>query len=281
MAVRPMPALTQAYMEIDGQPSKVRHKHINFGLAVDVQRKDGSRSLMVPNIKEAELLDFKGFFSAYNDMLRKVKTNTITPDDFMGTTVSLTNPGTIGTVHSVPRLMAGQSCILATGAIDYPIEYQSADPQIIAQLGISKVMTMTCTYDHRVIQGAESGLFLQQFHKLLSGEDNFYEDIFASLSIAQRSLKLKGDINPLFEASSDGSAMFEKQADVLRLINMSRVRGHLIADVNPLSTEIKTHSELDPEKYGLSIWDYDRVFHAQGLAGHSRLTLREIIEILR
>jgi 2-oxoglutarate dehydrogenase E1 component len=280
-ALKHMPALTNAFMEIDGQPHKVRQKHINFGLAVDVERKDGSRSLLVPNIKEAEIMDFKGFFAAYNDMIRKVKSNTIEPDDFMGTTASLTNPGMIGTVHSVPRLMPGQSCIIATGAIDYPIEYQSADPQIIARLGISKVMTMTCTYDHRVIQGAESGMFLQEIHKLLSGEDEFYDDIFQSLSIPQKSLKLKRDINPLFDADGDGKAMFDKQADVLRLINMARVRGHLIADINPLNREIKTHSELDPEKFGLSIWDYDRVFHTQGLAGHSRLTLREIIEILR
>jgi 2-oxoglutarate dehydrogenase E1 component len=281
VSLKKMPALTNAFMEIDGQPHKVRQRHINFGLAVDVERKDGSRSLLVPNIKESEMLDFKGFFAAYNDMLRKVKTNTIEPDDFMGTTASLTNPGTIGTVHSVPRLMPGQSCIVATGAIDYPIEYKSADPQIIAQLGISKVMTMTCTYDHRVIQGAESGLFLQQIHKLLSGEEDFYDDIFQSLSIPQKSLKLRRDINPLFETDGDGKAIFDKQADVLRLINMARVRGHLISDINPLSREVKTHSELDPEKYGLSIWDYDRVFHTQGLAGHNRLTLREIIDILR
>ena len=268
-------------MEIDGQPHKFRQKHINFGLAIDVERKDGSRSLMVPNIKESELLDFKGFFAAYNEMVRKVKTNTIEPDDFTGTSVSLTNPGTIGTVHSVPRLMAGQSCIIATGAIDYPMEYQSADPQIIARLGISKVMTMTCTYDHRVIQGAESGLFLQLIHRLLAGEEDFYDSIFRSLSIPQRSLKLKRDLNPLFDQDGDSKTSFDKQADVLKIINMARVRGHLIADVNPLNSDIKTHSELDPEKYGLSIWDYDRQFYTQGLAGHSRLTLREILDILR
>ena len=215
VSLKKMPAMTRAFMEIDGQPHKVRQKHINFGLAVDIERKDGSRSLLVPNIKESETLDFERFFAAYNDMLRKVKSNKIEPDDYMGTTASLTNPGTIGTVHSIPRLMPGQSCIIATGAIDYPIEYQSADPQIIARLGISKVMTMTCTYDHRVIQGAESGLFLQHIHKLLSGEENFYDEIFKSLSIPQRSLKLKRDINPLFESDGEGKAMFDKQADVL------------------------------------------------------------------
>jgi len=280
-SLKKMPALSTAYMEIDGQPHKFRHRHINFGLAVDVQRKDGSRSLLVPNIKESERLDFKDFFAAYNEMIRKVKTNLIEPDDFLGTSVSLTNPGTIGTVHSVPRLMTGQSCIIATGAIDYPIEYQSADPQIIARLGISKVMTMTCTYDHRVIQGAESGLFLQYIHRLLAGEEDFYDSIFRSLAVPQRSLKLKRDLNPLFDQDSDSRTSFDKQADVLKIINMARVRGHLIADINPLNSDIRTHSELDPEKYGLSIWDYDRPFYAQDLAGHSRLTLREILDILR
>jgi len=281
ISLKKMPALTKAFMEIDGKPHRIRQKHINFGLAVDVERKDGSRSLLVPNIKESETMNFERFFAAYNDMLRKVKSNKIEPDDFMGTTASLTNPGTIGTVHSVPRLMPGQSCIIATGAIDYPIEYQSADPQIIARLGISKVMTMTCTYDHRVIQGAESGLFLQYIHKLLTGEENFYDDIFKSLAIPQRSLKLKRDINPLFDSDGEGKALFNKQADVLRLIHMARVRGHLIADINPLNQDVRTHSELDPEKYGLSIWDYDRVFNTQGLAGHTHLTLREILDILR
>jgi 2-oxoglutarate decarboxylase len=281
VSLKKIPALTIAYMEIDGKPHKIRQKHINFGLAIDVERKDGSRSLLVPNIKESETLDFEGFFAAYNEMIRKVKSNKIVPDDFMGTTASLTNPGTIGTVHSVPRLMQGQSCIIATGAIDYPMEYHSADPQIIARLGISKVMTVTCTYDHRVIQGAESGLFLQYIHKLLSGEEDFYDEIFKSLTIPQRALQLKRDINPLFDSDGEGKAMFDKQADVLRLIHMARVRGHLIANINPLNQDVRTHSELDPEKYGLSIWDYDRVFNTQGLAGHTHLKLREILDILR
>ncbi|TFH00824.1 MAG: multifunctional oxoglutarate decarboxylase/oxoglutarate dehydrogenase thiamine pyrophosphate-binding subunit/dihydrolipoyllysine-residue succinyltransferase subunit, partial [Calditrichales bacterium] len=281
VALKKMPALLTSYVEIDGKPHKALNKHINFGLAIDVQRKDGSRSLMVPNIKQAELMDFQLFFASYNDMIRKVKTNKISPDDFAGTGVSLTNPGTIGTVHSVPRLMSGQSAIIATGAIDYPIEYQAADPKLIANLGISKVMTMTCTYDHRVIQGAESGIFLQMIHQLLAGDENFYDDIFRTLDIPQRALKLKRDVNPIFDSTDDGRTSFDKHANVLKLIHMARVRGHLIADINPLSTGIRSHSEVDPEKYGLSIWDYDREFHTQGFAGHQRLTLREILDILR
>jgi len=276
-----MPAMTTSYMEIDDEPYKVRQKHINFGLAVDVTRKDGSRSLLVPNLKNAETFDFQEFFSAYNEMIRKVKANKIEPDDFIGTNASLTNPGMIGTVHSVPRLMAGQSCILATGAIDYPPEYQSADPHMIARLGISKIMTMTCTYDHRVIQGAESGEFLRLIHQLLAGEEHFYEDIYASLKIPYKTIRLKQDVNPIFDQDSSTNQMFEKQARVLQLINMYRVRGHLLADINPISTEVRSHPELDPERYGLTLWDYDREFSTLGLAGHAYLKLREIIDILR
>jgi multifunctional 2-oxoglutarate metabolism enzyme len=279
-ALKSVPSLGNAYMEIDGIPHKLKNEHINFGLAVDVTRKDGSRSLLVPNIKQSDLMNFNEFFSAYNSMIRKVKENKIEPDDFVGTNVSLTNPGMIGTVHSVPRLMSGQSSIIATGAIDYPMEYQLADPELLANLGISKVMTMTCTYDHRVIQGAESGEFLQYIHRLLSGEEKFYDEIYDSLGIRDESIKLKRDINPFLERSDHG-AMFEKQARVLQLINMYRVRGHLLAHTNPLEKEIKTHPELDPDKIGLTLWDYDRKFNTLGLAGKNRISLREIIDILR
>ncbi len=279
-ATKKVPAMKNSYMEIDDVPNKASHTHVNFGLAVDVTRKDGGRSLLVPNIKRADDLGFNGFFSAYNEMLRKVKANKIEPDDFIGTNISLTNPGMIGTVHSVPRLMSGQSCILATGAIDYPAEYQSADPDVIARLGISKVMTMTCTYDHRVIQGAESGEFLSHIHQLLTGEDDFYEEIYAELGIPYQIIKLRQDINPVHGVGENG-VLFEKQARVLQLINMFRVRGHLVADINPLSSGVRSHPELDPENYGLTLWDLDREFNTLGVAGKSRLKLREVIEILR
>jgi 2-oxoglutarate decarboxylase len=280
-ALKAMPVMSTSFASIDGAPYKVRPKHINFGLAVDVERKDGTHSLLVPNIKQAERLDFNEFFTAYNELLRKVKTNTIEPDDFMDTTVSLTNPGMIGTVHSVPRLMTGQSCIIATGAIDYPAEYMSADSRVIARLGISKVMTMTCTYDHRVIQGAESGAFLMKIHKLLSGGDAFYDEIFSALKIPYQTIQLKPDDNPLFASDGTSSSMFEKQAKVLQLINMYRVRGHLLAYTNPLSDTVKSHMELDPEHYGLTLWDLDRSFNVLTLAGKSQMTLREAWDILR
>jgi 2-oxoglutarate decarboxylase len=280
-ALKAMPVMTTSFLSIEGAAHKIRPKHFNFGLAVDVERKDGTHSLLVPNIKQAEQLDFIAFFTAYNELLRKVKTNTIEPDDFMDTTVSLTNPGMIGTVHSVPRLMTGQSCIIATGAIDYPAEYMSADPRVIARLGVSKVMTMTCTYDHRVIQGAESGAFLMKIHHLLSGGEAFYDEIFSALKIPYQTIRLKQDDNPLFVSDHTGAGMFEKQAKVLQLINMYRVRGHLLAYTNPLSDSVKSHTELDPEQYGLTLWDLDRSFNVLNLAGKTQMTLREAWDILR
>ena len=281
-ALMKMPAMTAHYVESKGKPYKVVPEHINFGLAVDVEKKDGSRSLLVPNIKAADTLSFQEFFDAYNALIRKVRTNAIDPTDFQGTTVTLTNPGMIGTVHSIPRLMQGQGLIVATGGIQYPAEWHSADPNAIARLGLSKVMTVTSTYDHRIIQGAESGLFLQTLHKLLAGEDDFYEDIFASMQIPHHPLKLTRDSNAFFDAAAGGAASeAEKQVRVARLINMYRVRGHLIANTNTLSFEARSHPELEPENYGLTIWDYDREFFTFDLTGRRRATLREILDILQ
>ncbi|MDZ7343436.1 MAG: 2-oxo acid dehydrogenase subunit E2, partial [candidate division KSB1 bacterium] len=219
-ALRLMPAMTASFFETNGTPYKVLPEHINFGVAIDLEKKDGTRSLVVPNIKNADQLDFSRFFAAYNDLLRKAYANQLQPEDFADTTVSLTNPGTIGTVLSVPRLMAGQGLIVATGAIDYPPEYQAADPRTIARLGISKVMTVTSTYDHRVIQGAESGMFLQHLHRLLLGEDSFYDEIFASMKIPYHPVRMGRDLNPMVDGGAATDALIEKQARALQLINM-------------------------------------------------------------
>lgn len=280
-ALRSIPAMTHTYLLQEGKHYRILPEHINLGLAVDVQKKDGSRGLLVPNIKAAEQYDFGGFFAAYNDLLRRVNSGQITPDDFMGTTATITNPGMIGTVFSIPRLMKGQSVILGVGNISYPPEYQDADPRTLATLGISKTMTITSTYDHRVIQGAESGLFLDTMHKLLTGSDGFYEEIFENLKIPYNPIRLMRDINPQFDGPGGSHGMVEKQARVLQMINMYRVRGHLQAYLNPLQSEIEAHSELDPEQYDVSIWDYDREFLTLGLAGKNRMKLRDILEILR
>jgi 2-oxoglutarate dehydrogenase E1 component len=274
-----MPVMNSSFAADDaGKPTVIRHEHIALGLAVDVEKTDGSRTLLVPCIRDADTLDFRSFWSAYEDMIRKVRTNKLSPDDFAGVTVTLTNPGTIGTVQSVPRLMPGQGCIVGVGALDYPAAYQGADPAALAELGVSKVMTLTSTYDHRIIQGAESGLFLKRVHELLLGADHFYDKIFRALGVPYEAVQWRRDVNPV----DHDEAMLEKQSAVDTIIRVYRVRGHLIADLDPLAwKEPHMQAELDPATYGLTIWDLDREFLTNGLAGTDRLPFGEILRVLR
>ncbi len=277
-ALQAVPVMTSMYREVDGKPHAVRPEHVNLGLAVDTRRPDGSRTLLVPNIKQADTLDFGAFLRAYEEIIAKVKANKLTVEDFAGTTLTITNPGTIGTVLSVPRLMAGQSAIIGVGAIGYPAEYQGADPQSLAEMGVGKVITLTSTYDHRVIQGAESGEFLARMHRLLLGEDGFYEGIFASMTVPYVPVRWRIDARP----SGDSLEAVEKQARVLQLINMYRVRGHLIANLDPLKAKPpQMPQELDPASWGLTIWDLERRFATGGLAGHPELPLADILHLLR
>src|ERR671937_534532 len=207
-AVARMPGMNVTYrVSADGKPEAVRHEHVNLGLAVDVKRKDGTRTLLVPNIKRADTLDFAAFFERYEELIRKVNSGKVSPDDFSGTTVSITNPGMIGTAQSVPRLMSGQACIVGVGAITYPAEYLGADPQTLAEIGIGKVVTLTSTYDHRVIQGAESGEFLRLIHSSLVGDDGFYEGIFESLGVPYVPVPWRQDVNP----AADSDERMQKQ----------------------------------------------------------------------
>ncbi len=182
-ALAEVPALNHAYTERDGQPYRLLRPQINLGIAIDVAGKDGARSLMVPNIKNAGALSFHEYLAAFDDLVARARSAKLTPADFQGTTISLTNPGTVGTMSSNPRLMMGQGCIVATGAIDYPAEYRGAADDTRSALGISKVMNITSTYDHRIIQGAESGAFLGKLQALLDGENGFYDAIFADLQL--------------------------------------------------------------------------------------------------
>ena len=274
-----MPAMNSAFVEgPDGKPRIVRHAHIGLGLAVDVEKTDGRAPCWCRASSDADTLDFRGFWSAYEDLIRKVRTNKLTADDFAGVTVSLTNPGTIGTVQSVPRLMPGQGVIVGVGSLDYPTEFQGADPATLASLGVSKIITITSTYDHRIIQGAESGLFLKRVHELLIGGDDFYEEIFRSLGVPYEAVQWRRDVNPVDQQH----AMLEKQMRVDQLINTHRVRGHLIADLDPLAAEEPhMHPELDPPTYGLTIWDLDREFLTNGLGGHDRMALGDMLHVLR
>jgi 2-oxoglutarate dehydrogenase E1 component len=282
-ALAEFPQLNDGFEVINGQPSRVRRGSVNLGVAIDLAKKDGSRTLLVPNIKNANAMRFSQFLAAYDDVVKRARGGKLQIPDFQGTTISLTNPGTIGTVASTPRLMAGQSVIIATGAIEYPAEYQAMAPESLSQLGISKAMTISSTYDHRVIQGAESGAFLARVHELLTGEHKFYDDIFADLEIAYPPMRWAIDHNPALLGGGDQArAQTIKQARVLELINAYRVRGHLIADIDPLhAMPLHHHPELDIETYGLTIWDLDREFITGGLAGREFTTLREILDILQ
>jgi len=272
-------AMARTYVEgPDGKPRVIHHDHVGLGLAVDVEKSDGSRSLVVPVVKNADTMDFRTFWASYDEIIRKVQSNKLTLDDFAGATLTLTNPGTIGTVQSVPRLMQGQGVIVGVGAIDYPAEWRGADRKQLADLGVSKVVTVTSTYDHRIIQGAESGLFLKRVEELLLGGDDFYDEIFRSLGVPYEAIKWRQDVNPVDNEQS----MLEKQMAVATLIRVYRVRGHLIADLDPLRwREPQMATELDPATYGLTIWDLDREFLTGGLAGKDRMVLSEILRVLR
>jgi 2-oxoglutarate decarboxylase len=281
-ALKAFPVMNSTFRRDDGTPVHVQPKTINLGIAIDLERR-GKRTLLVPNIKHAERMNFAQFLGAYNDIIARARDGRLDVADFQGTTATITNPGMIGTVMSVPRLMPGQGVIVGVGAIGYPAEYTALPADMISRLGLSQVMTITSTYDHRVIQGAESGAFLAYIDELLQGQHGFYERVFADLGIPYQPYRLVQDTTPLLGGLENGHelTMIQKQAAVLQLIRAYRVRGHLQADVNPLGYEWSYHPELDPATYGLTIWDLDRTFVTGGLGGKDIAPLREILDILR
>ncbi len=280
-AAKLYPHMNFGFGVVNGIPSRLEHGNINLGIAIDIEKKDGSRNLLVPNIKGSNHMNFAQFFAAYNEQVKKARDGKLEIADFQGTTISLTNPGTIGTAASNPRLMSGQSAIIATGAIEYPAEYQAMTPAALSQLGISKTVTITSTYDHRVIQGAESGMFLAKIHEFLTGKHDFYDSIFADLEINYPPLRWAVDHNPALLGGDRSNELAEKQANVLQLINAYRVRGHMLADIDPLNMTPHYSAELDLEKFGLTIWDLDREFITGGLHGEKTATLRRVLDILR
>ncbi|WP_081319169.1 multifunctional oxoglutarate decarboxylase/oxoglutarate dehydrogenase thiamine pyrophosphate-binding subunit/dihydrolipoyllysine-residue succinyltransferase subunit [Microbacterium testaceum] len=274
-ALKEFPSQNVYYAEIDGKPSVVAPAHINLGIAIDMPKPDGSRALLVPSIKRADTLTFGEFLASYEDLVRRARNNKLTPADFQGTTISLTNPGGIGTVHSVPRLMRGQGAIIGAGALDYPAEFQGASEKTLNEFAIGKTITLTSTYDHRVIQGAGSGEFLKKVHELLIGQRGFYDDIFAALRIPYAPIHWAADINV------DISERIDKSARVQELINSYRVRGHLMADIDPLEYVQRTHPDLEIESHGLTFWDLDREFVTGGLGNRRVAKLRDILGVLR
>lgn len=242
----------------DGKPTLVKPEHVNLGLAIDLVKPNGDRQLVVAAIKKAETLNFFEFWQAYEDIVRRARNGKLGMDDFTGVTASLTNPGGIGTVHSVPRLMPGQGLIMGVGAMDYPAEFQGTSQDTLNKLGISKVMTLTSTYDHRVIQGAASGEFLRILSQLLLGENEFYDEIFKALRIPYEPVRWLKDI----DASHDDDVT--KAARVFELIHSYRVRGHVMADTDPLEYHQRKHPDLDITEHGLTLWDLERDFAVGG-----------------
>jgi multifunctional 2-oxoglutarate metabolism enzyme len=252
-----MPVMATHFAEIDGKPYRMVDGQVNLGLAVDVEKKDGSRTLMVPVIRDAGQLPFDQFLAAYDALVEKARTNTLTADDLVGANVTLTNPGGIGTVASVPRLMNGQGTIVATGSIAYPVGLGAVG----ASIGAEKVMTMTSTYDHRVIQGAESGRFLALVEGHLQGENGFYEDLFAALGVEPAALPAPAEAATAAPATApaDGQASYAGSEEMLQAVQaastfISRVRshGHLAARLDPLGSEPEGDPGLDPEALGLT-----------------------------
>ncbi|MFT4216117.1 MAG: multifunctional oxoglutarate decarboxylase/oxoglutarate dehydrogenase thiamine pyrophosphate-binding subunit/dihydrolipoyllysine-residue succinyltransferase subunit [Micropruina sp.] len=276
-ALKRVPAMNNSYDEVDGKPFLVEPNTINLGLAIDLARPDGTRQLLVPTIKGCEQMSFGQFWSAYEAMVRKARAGKLEVADFQGTTATLTNPGGIGTSHSVPRLMAGQGLILGVGSIEYPPEFQGASMRRITDGGVSKVTTLTSTYDHRIIQGAQSGEFLKVIHELLLGKHGFYDQIFASLRIPYAPIRWAQDV------SAERPGQIPKSARVFSLIAAYRQFGHLMADIDPLEYRQRSHPELTLEYHGLTLWDLDREFPVGNFGGHDGeiMPLRDILETLR
>ncbi len=263
-AAEEWPVMGRSFDARDGKPFAIDPEAVNLGIAVDVERK-GGRSLMVPCIKGADGLDFAGFHSYYEDLITKTRENKLTADDFKGTTISLTNPGGLGTVASVPRLMSGQGTIIACGSLAYPVEWAHAAPERIKALGISKVMTMTSTYDHRVIQGAESGSFLRRIDQLLQGEDDFYEgvasDLGLSASVVASAYPASASAPPMPAAPSTpamgttappDTELLQAVQAATSLLKAYRTHGHLAARLNPLGGEPKGDPAIEPENLNLT-----------------------------
>ncbi|MGZ8749622.1 MAG: 2-oxo acid dehydrogenase subunit E2, partial [Pseudonocardia sp.] len=276
-ALADYPVMNRHFADIDGRPTVVTPDHVNLGLAIDLPGRGGARSLVVVSIKGCEAMNFAQFWSAYEAIVHKARRGALTGDDFSGTTLTLTNPGTLGTNHSVPRLMQGQGTIVGVGAMEYPAAFQGASEERLAEIGVSKIITLTSTYDHRIIQGAESGEFLRRVHGLLLGGPTvdgvgFYDEVFTALRVPYEPVRWVQDI-------PEGAV--DKTARVIELIDAYRTRGHLMGDTDPLNYRQRRHPDLDVLSHGLTLWDLDRTFATGGFGGRPHMKLRDVLGLLR
>ena len=275
-AVQLHPDMNVRYELKDGKPYVIQPEHINLGLAIDLPQKDGSRALVVAAIKECETKSFSEFVEAYEDIVTRSRKNKLTMDDFSGVTINLTNPGGIGTRHSIARLTKGAGSIIGVGSMDYPAEFAGASADRLADLGVGRLVTLTSTYDHRVIQGAESGEFLRTIGQLLV-DGAFWDDLFSSMGVPYEPFRWAQDVP---------NSGVDKNTRVMQLIESYRSRGHLLADTNPLGwiqpgLPNPDHRDLDIATHGLTIWDLDRTFNVGGFGGKEQMTLREVLSRLR
>ncbi|OFR67027.1 multifunctional oxoglutarate decarboxylase/oxoglutarate dehydrogenase thiamine pyrophosphate-binding subunit/dihydrolipoyllysine-residue succinyltransferase subunit [Corynebacterium sp. HMSC078H07] len=275
-AVQIHPDMNVRYEIQDGKPTVVQPEHINLGLAIDLPQKDGSRALVVAAIKEAENKSFAEFIDAYQDIVDRSRKNKLTMDDFSGVTINLTNPGGIGTRHSIARLTKGSGSIIGVGSMDYPAEFAGTSADRLADLGVGRLVTLTSTYDHRVIQGAESGEFLRTIGQLIL-DDAFWDELFESLGVPYQPFRWAADVP---------NTGVDKNTRVMQYIEAYRSRGHLLADINPLGWKQPglpwpDHRDLDLSTHGLTIWDLDRTFNVGGFGGKETMTLREVVTRLR
>ncbi|SPT74988.1 2-oxoglutarate decarboxylase [Arcanobacterium haemolyticum] len=275
-ALSEMPEMNYSYQVSDaGKPTLVKPSAVNLGIAIDVAKPNGERTLVVPSIKNAEHMTFSEFLAAYEDLVKRGREGALTIEDYQGTTASLTNPGGLGTTHSIPRLMKGQGLIVGVGSMVYPPAFAGTAEAQLARMSVSKVVHVTSTYDHRVIQGATSGRFLRLMEHKLLGLDGFYERIYIALHVPYKPFVWETDVE------YDAERELGKPARIAELIHAYRSRGHLIADTDPLSFHIRRHPDLEIGSYGLTLWDLDRSFPTGGFAHSSHLTLREILDQLR
>ncbi len=298
-ALREFPAINSGYREQNGEAARVEREHINLGLAVDVEA-HGTHLLLVPVVKNCEVMNFRQFLGECDRLIRGARASRLGPEDLQGASVTLTNPGTLGTRSSVPRLMPGQGAIIAAGAVAYPAGFEGMPETTMHSLGVGKTVTLSCTYDHRVIQGAESGAFLALVNELLLGKHEFYDRIFADLQVPFKPVAWSVDAHPLaLTGASAELDQIRQQAAVFQLVHAFRVRGHLLANVDPLDFTPLEHPELDPSYYSLSLWDLDRKFLTSISGDGNRrlnepsaspwhptgdeklMSLREILSILR
>lgn len=275
-AVQLHPDMNVRYELKDGKPYVIQPEHINLGLAIDLPQKDGSRALVVAAIKECETKSFSEFVEAYEDIVTRSRKNKLTMDDFSGVTINLTNPGGIGTRHSIARLTKGAGSIIGVGSMDYPAEFAGASADRLADLGVGRLVTLTSTYDHRVIQGAESGEFLRTIGQLLV-DGAFWDHLFSSMGVPYEPFRWAQDVP---------NSGVDKNTRVMQLIESYRSRGHLLADTNPLGwiqpgLPNPDHRDLDIATHGLTIWDLDRTFNVGGFGGKEQMTLREVLSRLR